>query len=357
MFTKKKVYIAYTGGTIGMKEDCDGNLVPVPGFLEEQMANMPELKDPSMPDYIINQYDPLLDSSNMTPDDWVKIAQDIKDNYEKYDAFIVLHGTDTMAFSASALSFMLENLDKTVIVSGSQIPLAKPRDDARLQLITILQICQDMVIPEVTILFGNTLLRGNRSTKAHADRFLAYESPNYPLLGQVGIDIRVNWDLIRPVPSSNASGCRLLTIGDNIRIASLRLFPGIKSDFLASVLVDPLKGLVLETFGTGNAPSDQGFLDVLKQANDRGVVIVNVTQCFSGTVNQEAYETGSGLAAAGVISGFDMTCEAALTKLFVLLTQYPGDQTQVKEKMQENLRGELTPDAGSRKFLSRYLPV
>lgn len=356
MSGKKNVYIAYTGGTIGMKE-VDGVLVPCPGYLQQQMEQMPELHDPGMPHYDIHEYEPLLDSSNMTPEDWVKIAEDIKQHYDQYNAFIVLHGTDTMAFTAASLSFMLENLDKTVIVSGSQIPLEKPRNDARLQLTTILQICQDETpIPEVTIFFNSNLLRGNRSTKAHADRFVAYESPNFPLLGQAGINVKVNRELVRPTVSPRHSPFRCHRI-NNSSIAALRLFPGMSSQLLAKVVAPPLQGLILETFGVGNAPSEPSFLDVLRQANDRGVVIVNVTQCFSSTVNQGDYATGSGLAKAGVISGYDMTCEAALTKLFFLFTQYPDRQTLVKEKMQENLRGELTPDEESRKSLARYLPV
>lgn len=335
-----------------MTETADG-LKPVPGNLQRAMDNMAELREDSMPHYCIHEYDPLLDSSNMTPSEWIKIAEDIRDHYSDYDAFVVLHGTDTMAFTASALSFMLENLGKTVIITGSQLPLCVPRNDASMNLVTTLQICQKMVIPEVAIYFNGELLRGCRSKKAHADHFKAFESPNFPPLGRVGINIKVNWNLvIRPSPQAQML---YLTIHNPV-ISSLRLFPGINAEVLSHILQPPLKGLVLETYGVGNAPSgNKELLEALRQGIESGVVIVNITQCFSGTVNQGGYETSNGLARAGVISGCDMTCEAALTKLYFLLSRgFPIEK--VKKMMQQNLRGELTPEC-ERDPLSPLLPI
>ncbi|WP_207680974.1 asparaginase [Desulfonema magnum] len=335
---KKQVYIAYTGGTIGMKKTSKG-YAPVYGYLEQQMALMPEFRDPAMPDYTIHEYVPLLDSSNMTPDNWLEIAQDIAANYDKYDGFIVLHGTDTMTYTASALPFMLHGLGKPVIITGSQIPLCNVRNDARENLITALMIASGFFIPEVCLYFGTKLLRGCRSVKVSADGFNAFASPNFPPLGTAGVGIEISKDLIlKPAPGTKALVVQKFS---EPMVGTLRLFPGIPAEIVSNMLQAPLKGLVLGTYGVGNGPQDKRFIAALKEASDRGVVIVNCTQCLQGRVSMGDYVTGSALAKAGVISGFDMTTEAALAKLFYLFSAGYSPEG-VKREMQKNLRGELT---------------
>lgn len=335
---KKRVYIVYTGGTIGMQPTAEG-YAPAPGYLAAQLAAMPELRDAAMPDYTIHEYDPLLDSSNMTPADWLKIARDIAAHYNDYDGFVVLHGTDTMAYTASALPFMLQGLAKPVILTGSQLPLWEVRNDARENLITVMQIAANYAIPEVCLYFGDKLLRGCRAVKVNAVGFDAFDSPNYPPLGTVGIHIDVHWERILPPPAP--SPLRVQPIG-SAHVGTLRLFPGMTADFIANVLRPPLQGLVLETYGVGNGPvNNRAFMAALEDAIARGAVIVDCTQCLKGTVDLEGYATGSALARVGVVSGYDMTVEAALAKLFYLFSR-ESDVSIIKQQMQVDLRGELT---------------
>ena len=336
---KKRVYIAYTGGTIGMIKTPDG-YAPAYGYLEAQIAAMPELRSDLMPEYDIHEYDPLLDSANMTPAEWLKIAHDIADHYDPYDGFIVLHGTDTMAYTASALPFMLQGLRKPVILTGSQIPLCEVRNDARANIITVMMIAARFAIPEVCLYFGNQLLRGCRSVKVNADGFDAFASPNYPPLGEVGIGIEINWDVVLPPPDT-PDVLQVKELGA-ATVGALRLWPGISAQVVHNILQPPLRGLVLEAYGVGNGPANnEEFLGALRQAAGRGVVIVDCSQCLKGTVNLEGYATGSALAQAGVISGFDMTTEAALAKLVYLFSQ-DLDADSIKRLLQTNLRGELT---------------
>jgi len=335
---RKRVYIAYTGGTIGMTLTKDG-YSPTPGFLKIQMENILELKNGLMPEYTINEYNPLLDSASMTPNKWVAIAQDIADNYHDYDGFVVLHGTDTMAYTASALSFMLEGLKKPVIITGSQIPICEIRNDARGNLITAILIAGNYNIPEVCLYFGDRLLRGNRTVKVSADQLNAFDSPNFAPLGTVGVDIKINWDLMHRNKKEK------LTIHGFAQhsIGTLRLFPGIRADVVENILKPPIEGLVLETYGVGNIPDqNEALIKVLQKANERGLVIVACTQSLQGTVDLSAYKAGSILEKIGVISGFDMTTEAALTKMYYLFSRgYNVDE--IRKLMQINIVGELTP--------------
>ena len=334
---RKRVYIVYTGGTIGMERTRSGYR-PRSGSLQAQMAVMPELKHPSMPSYTIHEYEPLLDSSNMTPREWIEIARDVEANYDRYDGFVVLHGTDTMAYTASALPFLLGGLRKPVIITGSQIPLCEIRNDARENLITSLMLAASYDIPEVCLYFGGKLLRGCRSTKVSADGFAAFDSPNFPPLGTVGIDIDIDFDRVR---SGKGRKLKVKEIAAPV-VSALRLFPGISPELVRNVLRPPLQGLVLEAYGVGNGPDqDAGFIAAIAGATQRGVVVVDCTQCLEGTVDLDEYAAGSALARAGVISGYDMTVEAALAKLYSLLGSGMSP-ARVRQEMQRDLCGEMT---------------
>jgi len=335
--SNKRVYIAYTGGTIGMKHSSKG-FVPEAGYFTEQVNKLPELAYPEMPSIFVNEYECLIDSSNITPEDWYKISEDIKAHYDDFDGFIVLHGTDTMAYTASALSFMLEDLSKPVIVTGSQIPWSQMRTDARENLITSLLLASQYDIPEVTLYFHNRLYRGNRTRKVDANGFHAFQSPNFPALVKVGSQINVNQEIILKDPSKPLKINKI----SPPKVVVLSLFPGFSADMLEAVLNSGIQGLVLMTYGMGNAPcNDAQFLKLLTNANESGIIIVNCTQCLKGSVDMSSYETGQELLKAGVISGFDMTPEATLTKLSYLLSSDCSKET-IKQKMQVSLRGELS---------------
>ena len=335
---KKSIYVAYTGGTIGMQRSAQG-YIPVSGHLQQQLAMMPEFHRPEMPDFTIHEYQPLMDSSDMTPADWQHIADDIAANYDKYDGFVILHGTDTMAFTASALSFMLENLGKPVIVTGSQIPLAELRSDGQINLLNSLYVAANYPINEVSLFFNNRLYRGNRSTKAHADGFDAFSSPNLPPLLEAGIHIR----RLNTPPAPQSKGPLIVHQVSPQPIGVVTIYPGISADVVSNFLLQPVKALILRSYGVGNAPQQGDFIRELREACDRGIIVINLTQCMSGRVNMGGYATGNALAQAGVTSGVDMTVEAALTKLHYLLS-LNDDVTRIRAAMSRNLRGELTPD-------------
>jgi L-asparaginase len=340
----KRIYIAYTGGTIGMRRTDEG-YAPQPGFLAEQMARMPELGDARMPAYTLHEYQPLLDSSNMRPADWVRIGRDIIGHYDEYDGFIVLHGTDTMAYTASALPFFIRGLDKPVIITGSQIPLSQVRNDARSNLITSMMIAAEAPVPEVTLYFGNRLLRGCRSTKVHAEGLEAFDSPNYPPLAAIGVDVNVDPSHLLRRQSDRLGRAERPRLAEPLReptIGAFRLFPGVSPELMANVLQPPLEGLVLHTYGVGNGPDrDEALLKVIRDATDRGVVVVACTQCLRGSVRLGEYATGASLARAGAISGYDMTTEAALCKLYYLFSTGHAPE-QVRDLMGQDLCGELT---------------
>ena len=336
MAHKKRIYIAYTGGTIGMKPSKDG-FIPVAGYLSKTIADMPEFYHSQMPEFEIHEYDPLIDSANVSPSVWQDLAQDIQARYHDFDGFIILHGTDTMAYTASALSFVFENLSKPVIVTGSQIPLSQLRSDARANLLNSLYIAAHHPINEVCVFFNNQLFRGNRASKQHADGFGAFVSPNYPVLLEAGIEIK------------NIAGITQKSVNTRLRISDIRahsiailhLFPGLDWNILDTLLKSPLKALVLLTYGVGNAQQDEQLLAILKEATDRGILIVNCSQCVRGSVNMEGYATGHALSEAGVISGLDMTTETVIAKLYYLLSQELPTKV-IRELLGTNLRGELT---------------
>ncbi|GMM84661.1 asparaginase [Pseudoalteromonas sp. MTN2-4] len=333
---RKKIYIAYTGGTIGMKQSSRG-YVPVAGYLTETVKNNAEFTREEMPLFDIHEYCPLIDSSDMSPHHWQLIAGDIKSKYDQYDGFVVLHGTDTMAYTASALSFMFENLTKPVIVTGSQIPLSQLRSDGQVNLLNAMYLAANYPIAEVSLFFNNQLFRGNRATKAHADGFNAFASPNLSPLAQSGINIQ----LIEGKLSPYVEQALQVTSVQSQKIAILYLYPGISVEMVKNIITEDVKGLILLSFGVGNAPQQHEFLEILKSATDNGTVIVNLTQCIQGQVNMGGYATGNALLNCGVLSGYDMTLEACLTKLHYLFSQNLELET-VRHLMQDNLRGELT---------------
>ena len=343
--TRKKevsILIIYTGGTIGMVHDSfTGALIPID--FKHITNHVPVLSNFG---YNLDSisFNPVKDSSNIDPDVWVKMAETIEENFDKYDGFVVLHGTDTMAYSASALSFMLENLSKPVIFTGSQLPIGLPRTDGRENLITAIEIAAAQksgvaIVPEVCIYFDNELTRGNRTTKFSAEHFDAFNSPNYPPLAEVGLHLKYNSELIRH-PTKKA----LLKIHkefDN-NVGILKLFPGINRNFVQAVIdTKGLKALIIETFGSGNAPTYNWFIDDLKQFIKKGGIIYNVTQCHGGSVEMGLYETSREMLAAGVVSGKDITSEASVTKLMHLIGTCTSNK-EVVEYLGKSMAGEIS---------------
>ncbi len=334
---KKHICLIHAGGTIGMIPSRDG-YKPKEGYLETLFEKIKDLKNEKMPQYTYFEMSPLLDSSDMTVNEWNRIGQLICDKYDEYDGFVVLHGTDTMAYTSSALSFMLENLDKPVILTGSQIPLCEIRSDGLDNLITSLMIAAEGVVREVCLYFGGKLLRGNRATKMSADGMRAFASPNFPLLAETGISI--HYAQIKDTQKSKGrfSFCPF----EDVPIGVLKVFPGIRFPLFEGVMTEKLKGIVLETFGAGNIPGDDGsLLPIIKKAFNSGSVITVCSQCPQGTVSLGIYKASSHLKSAGAVSGYDMTTEAAVAKLYYLFSK-GYTKEEIKIKMEEDLRGELS---------------
>jgi L-asparaginase len=332
----ESVFVLHAGGTIGMVETPEGH-APVAGALGPYLDWIVDISRGELPPITFHELDPPLDSANATPDDCCAIAQVLYERRSGHPGFVVLHGTDTMAYTSSALSFLLPSFGKPVVVTGSQIPVTRTRSDGRQNFIGALEVAARRDLQEVCLLFGELLLRGNRATKVDASGLDAFDSPRFPPLAAIGIDIVVNSDLVRP-----GQGEPGITTGRLGSVAAVRLFPGFSASTLANVCRPPLQGLVIEAYGAGNGPSqDREFLSVIESATAQGIVVVVVTQCVRGSVQPGAYATGSALMRAGAVPGYDMTTEAALTKLAVLLGQ-GLDAATVAAMMQRDLAGELT---------------
>lgn len=344
MQDKTSILLIYTGGTIGMKQD------PVsfdlrPFDFSQILEEMPELKKFG---YRIDTYsfDPVIDSSDADIHLWIKLTQIIEKNYDDYDGFVILHGTDTMSFSASALSFMLENIEKPVVFTGSQLPIGMLRTDGKENLISSIEIAASKdrdghpMVPEVCIYFESQLYRGNRTTKYTAENFRAFRSANYPVLAEAGIHIKFNTAFIR-YPEKWGQPLKA-TYALDPSVLIIKIIPGMKPEILESLTsIEGIRAIILETYGSGNAPTGKWFTDCIGKAIKRGTIVYNITQCHAGRVDMDAYSTGKSLKNIGVTGGSDCTTEAAVAKLFFLLGQYTDNETII-DLLKKNIRGELT---------------
>lgn len=344
MTQKSAILLIYTGGTIGMKQDMK-DLTLKPFDFSQILDEVPEIRKFA---FKIDTYsfEPPIDSSDVEPSLWQDLARLIKEKYEDYDGFIILHGTDTMSYSASALSFMLDGLTKPVIFTGSQLPIGVPRTDGKENLISAVEIASAKdeeghpAVPEVCVCFDSLLMRGNRSTKVNSEVFRAFQSPNFPPLAEAGINIRYNNEYIRKPNDWYQS----LTINTELdtRVSILKIHPGITPEVVRNILCGKdTRAIIMETYGSGNAPTRDWFLDIVKESSAMNKIIVNVTQCLAGTVNMNIYANGKALERAGVIDGYDSTTESALAKLFYLMGK-SRDNEWVKAMMSRNLKGEIS---------------
>lgn len=341
---KSSILLIYTGGTIGMKVDPTLQAL-TPFDFSQILEEVPELRKFA---YRIDSwtFDPLIDSSDVEPSLWIALAGLIEEKYDDYDGFVILHGTDTMAYSASALSFMIENLSKPVIFTGSQLPIGMPRTDGKENLISAVEIAAakdaggHALVPEVCICFDNILMRGNRTCKMNSDNFRAFRSENLPPLAEAGISIRYNSGIIRRPASWDETPIFRKTL--DTRVAILKMHPGITPQIVRDIMCSPdTRAVIIETYGAGNAPSKEWFLEIIQDAAGMGKIILNVTQCIAGSVNMDIYATGKCLKETGVVSGYDSTTESALAKLFYLLGNF-HDNEEVKRLLEEDLRGEIS---------------
>ena len=342
MTTIPHILLIYTGGTIGMVKDFKSGALRTFDF-DELLKHIPEINHLNCTVSSISLENPI-DSSNMNPSNWVVITEIIEGNYEKYDGFVVLHGSDTMSYTASAISFMFENLSKPIIFTGSQLPIGDLRTDAKENLITSIEIASarengNPVISEVCLYFEYKLYRANRTTKINAEQFKAFTSPNFPPLGESGVHLKFNKQLIYKSTSTKPLKVRK-QLNNNVVI--LKIFPGITKTVVESILCsNGLKGVILETFGSGNAPTEKWFVNLLKETINKGIHVINVTQCIGGSVIMGQYETSIDLENIGVINGNDMTTESALAKLMYLLGENLSNK-EFKSFFEIQLRGEIS---------------
>lgn len=340
---QQKILMIYTGGTIGMRENPESHSLEPVDF-DFLLDSVPKIKKLDF-DVDYYQFSHPLDSSEINPTHWKQMADVIADNYDNYDGFVILHGTDTMAYTASALSFMFNHLRKPVIITGSQLPIGEVRTDGEENLITALQVAATKdtdgspMVQEVAILFDSFLWRGNRSTKHSADNFNAFQSNNYPALAHIGLGLSFNHEALW---RDNGDEPFSVTPGCDTNVVYMDLFPGICEPIVRHILQTPgLRGVVMKTFGSGNGPTDSWFIEAIKDAVERGIVIVNISQCSMGTVLPKRYLTGLRLTQAGVVPGHDLTSEAAITKLMYLFGNGYSSE-EVKEKMENSFCGEIT---------------
>ena len=333
----KNILLIYTGGTIGMNSSENG-YVPQKGFLQELLKELHVLRNEKMPKWELIELDPLLDSSNVTVCEWNKIGAIINENYDKFDGFVILHGTDTMAYTASALSFTLENLSKPVVITGSQIPLFEVRSDGLDNLVTAMMVAAEGRVNEVALCFGKKLIRGNRATKISTSNLNAFSSPNFPLLADIGTQVYYNG----MIPKREYNDPFRVQYLEKIPIGIIKVFPGIQFEYFEEIMTKSLRGIVLETFGAGNIPgSADAILPIVKKAYENGTVLVICSQCLKGSVSLGAYETSIALKNAGAVCGYDMTTEAAVAKLYYLFSCGYG-VSEVKRMMEEDIAGEIT---------------
>ena len=341
---KSSILLIYTGGTIGMKEDPAIQALR-PFDFSQILAEVPELGKFAC--RIDSQtFEPLIDSSDIDPGNWITLAGIIEERYDDYDGFVILHGTDTMAYSASALSFMIEGLTKPIIFTGSQLPIGVPRTDGKENLISAVEIAASKdadghaTVPEVCICFDNVLMRGNRTTKINSDNFRAFRSENLPPLAEAGINIRYNNTLIRK--PSDWTARPVFRKDLDTRVSILKIHPGLTPQVASGILCgEDSRAVIIETYGAGNAPSRGWFLEIVKKAAETGKILMNVTQCIAGSVNMDIYATGKCLKEAGVVNGHDSTTESALGKLFYLMGM-TEDNDIVKKQLETDLRGEIS---------------